>query len=319
MSSFRTSVIIVSYNSSDDIRDCVQALRGSEGTEVVVVDNASSDGTPGLLRALESEGLIDVLVLSAENLGFGKGVNLGIRSSHGEDLLLLNPDARLDVDALAALRERSLDPSIGIVAPVIHSGPTIATMAAGEQPRLWPMFTQYTGIARAFPNVSWLRGRHLFFSPHAASEQSVGWVSGGCMYIPARTRAAVGMLSERWFMYGEDIEFCHRVTKAGFKIIVTPTASAEHAIGASVNRSDGAVSTMWAQNTYDYYVTEFSAGPIRRFLWRVIFSGGLLSRAVLFDVKAARSETHRDELRGRSRRFRAFADAVWRPRRAVTG
>jgi GT2 family glycosyltransferase len=113
-------------------------------------------------------------------------------------------------------------------------------------------------------------------------------------------------------MYGEDIEFAHRVSKAGFRVVVTPEVTATHLIGSSVNKAGGRVSTMWAENTYDYYVREFKAGPVRRLAWRLIFSGGLMSRALLFRLRGLKSPSLRAEYAGRAHRFERFAAAVWK-------
>lgn len=310
---FETSVVIVTYNSEDDIAACLEQLEGGDGLEVVVVDNASADGTPELLREFERRGLIDVLVLSPSNDGFAKAVNAGIRASHGQDVFLLNPDAQIDGAAVSRLRDEARrDPRIGIIAPLVQSGPTVAVMAAGRQPTLWPLFTHFTGLARAFPQVRALRGRHLYMGPHSTTEQDVEWVSGCALYVTEPALTKVGLLSERWFMYGEDIEFAHRVSSAGFRVVVTPDVTATHLIGSSVNKAGGRVSTMWAENTYDYYVREFHAGPVRRLLWRTIFSTGLLSRAVLFRLRGLKSRSLRAEYAARAQRFEKFAGAVWK-------
>jgi GT2 family glycosyltransferase len=310
-----TSVVVVTYNSRDDIRSSVELLTSGHGIEVVVVDNHSTDGTQTLLRELEAEGLVDVLILSESNDGFAKAVNRGIRASHGPDIFLLNPDAKIEGEDLDRLREIArADPSIGIIAPLVESGPTVAVMAAGRQPTLWPLFTHFSGLARAFPRWPIMRGRHLYMGSHSAQVQEVEWVSGCALYVTAPARDAVGVLSERWFMYGEDIEFAHRVSRAGFRIIVTPAVRATHLMGASVNKSSGAVSTMWAENTFDYYVREFRAGPLRRVAWRVVFSGGLLSRALLLRLRGLRTPGMRAEYGARAHRFERFAGAVWSSR-----
>jgi GT2 family glycosyltransferase len=194
----------------------------------------------------------------------------------------------------------------------VESGPTVAVMAAGRQPTLWPLFTHFTGLARAFPKWNLMRGRHLYMRHHSHDIQDVEWVSGCALYVSEQTMKKVGLLSERWFMYGEDIEFAHRVLKAGFRVVVTPEVRATHLIGSSVNKASGSVSTMWAENTYDYYVREFGAGPLRRVVWRVIFSTGLMSRALLFRVRGLRTPDLRSEYTGRAQRFERFARSVWR-------
>jgi GT2 family glycosyltransferase len=309
---YDVSIVVVTYNSADDIEKSLRSVRSATRTEIVVVDNNSTDETPALLQRLATEGLIDVLELGGDNLGFARAVNLGIAASHGQDIFLLNPDAFITgeaLDSLVAVAAR--ENGVGIAAPVVNSGPTVDVMAAGLQPRLWPMFTQYTGLARAFPTLAAFRGRHLFLSKHASVLQDVEWVSGCCLLITRDAVDRLGPLTERWFMYGEDIEFCQRALDNGFRVIVTPESAAMHLVGASVSKAGASISTMWARNTYDYYLTQFGPGPVRRLLWKLVFSAGLLSRAILFRLRARLKPQWREEFTGRAQRFTAFAMAVW--------
>ena len=310
---YDVSVVVVTYHSADDIEASLRGIRTARRSQIVVIDNASTDETPEVLERLREEGLIDVLVLGTDNPGFAKAVNRGIALSSGRNVFLLNPDAVMDGAALDRMVELcDADRTIGIAAPVVTSGPTVDVMVAGKQPRLWPVLMHQTGLARAFPHVRALRGRHLFLSHHASRMQDVEWVSGCCLLIAGRALRELGPLSERWFMYGEDIEYCQRALDHGFRVVVTPDATATHMIGSSVRKSGKAVSTLWARNTYDYYVTQFKPGVIARFLWRLVFSGGLGSRAMLLLVKARRNPEWRDEYHGRAQRFAAHALAVWR-------
>jgi GT2 family glycosyltransferase len=309
-----TSVIVVTYNSANDIADCLNALGRHADVEVIVVDNASSDATVVELEALRSAGIIDQLVLSDENLGFAKAVNAGIGLSSGTDVLLLNPDASLEREDLLRLRDGArLDHRIGIAAPVVFSGSAVKVMSAGRQPTIWAQVCHFSGMARAFPRVENLKGRHLYLDHHADRDQLVEWVSGCCMYITRTALDTVGVLSERWFMYGEDIEYCRRVSVAGLKVVVLSQAKAQHLVGASVHQAGERVSTLWAENTYDYYVSEFRPNWAARSAWRVVFSGGMLSRAAVLRVRATRGD---DAAGSQARRFEKNAFAVWRIPRA---
>lgn len=302
------SIIVVSYNSEADILEC---LGGLGAFHVIVVDNASTDRTRDLLRQLSADGTVDEVILNTDNLGFAAAVNIGLRAAPAGDILLLNPDARIDEASIRILSSVAVGDSIGIVAPLIDNGPTIQVLSAGEQPRLWPMFTHFSGLSRAFPRSRRLRGRHLYRRGIHSPVQTVGWVSGGCLYLTGRARERVGLLSERWFMYGEDIDLCRRVTEAGLDVVVASESTARHAVGSSVNAASGAVSTMWARNTLDYYRTTFAPSTLTLFAWRVVFSAGLSSRAALMSTKAVLRSSSRNELTSRARRFRAQSRAIW--------
>jgi GT2 family glycosyltransferase len=309
----KIAVVIVTYKSGDDIDACLARLSDVDDLQIIIVDNDSADDSIERLRELYAKGLVSTLILNEENVGFAKAVNTGIAAADGRDVFLLNPDAQISGRDIEALRGIALrDPSIGIVAPVVTSGPTVAVMAAGRQPTLWPLFTHFSGLARAFPGVKFFRGRHLFMAHHSSAQQDVEWVSGCALFVPAAVLEEVGALSERWFMYGEDIEFAHRVAKSGRRIIVTPEVRAQHLIGSSVNKAGGRISTMWAENTYDYYVTEFAPNGLQRLAWRLIFTSGMLSRALLFVLRGRRDGAQRAEYMARANRFTKFSLAVWK-------
>lgn len=306
------TVILVTYNSEKDLDGCVRALGEPGSFRVTVVDNQSSDGSLKIARQLKSEGFVENVIDSGVNDGFARAVNRGIRKAGPGGIFLLNPDARISGDDLRRLiRAGEGDRTIGIIAPLVDSGPQVPTLAAGRQPRLWPLFTHFTGLARLFPRVDWLRGRHLYRRHHSYT-QDVEWVSGCALYLTQAGRAAVGELSERWFMYGEDIELADRVLRSGFRVVLDAGVAATHEIAASVNAAGSRVSTLWAENTYDFYVWRFSPGIVRRFLWRAIFSGGLWSRAVVLVLKSKRrSGDEAAEISSRATRFHRFARAVW--------
>jgi GT2 family glycosyltransferase len=308
-----TSVIIVTYNSAEDIVDCLASFRGAMRIEVVVIDNDSVDTTAEILARLKREGAIDVLLQSPENQGFARAVNTGIAAAHGRDVLLLNPDARISAGDLEALRSTiEEDSHLGIVAPVVTGGPGVAVMSAGREPTLWPLLMHFSGIARAFPRIRWMRGRHLYVKHHSHEDHDVEWASGGCLYISHRTLDRIGGLSERWFMYGEDIDYCHRARAAGLGVRVIAGISAQHAMGASVAKSSSAnISTLWARSSYDYYCVTYAPGPVRRFAWRMIFSTGLYARSALSALMALSRSSNRSALLDRASRFRRFASSVW--------
>ncbi|WP_193046315.1 glycosyltransferase [Mycolicibacterium baixiangningiae] len=329
------TIAMVTYNSRSHIADCVKWFvdRPADVT-LRIRDNGSTDETPQVLRKLAADGYVDDVIMSDNKGGFAVAANDVISRSGNDDILLLNPDARTDLEAIAMMRRAvSGDPVLGMVAPLVTGGEEISVMSAGRQPRLWPMFTHYSGLSRAFPGVRALRGRHLFLSHHSSEDQLVEWTSGCCLYIPRSTIERVGVLSERWFLYGEDIEYCQRVLDAGLNIKVLAAAHAYHEVGRSssppveeidepsansvqnlTNRgaqpaqgADGSpldVSTMWGRNLYDYYLRQFQPTSVNRLAWRITFTLGNASRAFL---RLARDRHDR-----RAKHLMKNALAVWR-------
>jgi hypothetical protein len=254
---------------------------------------------------LAAEGYIDDLILSPDDAGFAIAANDVIRRSGNDDIFLTDPDARVSLETIEQMCEAiDQDPTLGLVTPVIRGGDEISVMSAGRQPRLWPMFTHYTGLSRAFPTSKTFRGRHLFLSHHSHEDQFVEWTSGCCLLLPRTTIDRVGLFTERWFMYIEDTEYCKRVLDAGLKIKVLSNARAFHEIGGSAQEVENVdadssydaekdleaksleeapidVSTMWGRNLYDYYVREFHPTAVTRLAWKTVFTGGNGLRALV--------------------------------------
>jgi hypothetical protein len=227
-----------------------------------------------------------------------------IRNSANDDILFIDPDARMSLDAIQLLRDAiDQDHTLGAVSPVVRGGKEISVMSAGRQPRLWPMFTHYSGLSRAFPKSKTFRGRHLFLTHHSHEDQLVEWTSGCCLLVPRTTIDRVGVLTERWFLYLEDTEYCKRVLDAGLKIKVLSKAEAFHEVGASAEVAEDAdsddssgagndaepnapaappidISSMWGRNLYDYYAHEFHPTAAARLAWKITFTAGNGVRAL---------------------------------------
>lgn len=294
------TIAMVTYNSRDHVVDCLRwfADRPSD-IRVRVRDNGSTDSTPAILTRLRDQGLIDELILAPDDPGFAIGANDVIRRAGDDDILLMNPDARIALETISLMRDAiNADPTLGAVSPVVSGGNEISVMSAGRQPRLWPMFTHYTGLSRVLPGSRLLRGRHLFLRHHSGTDQVVEWTSGCCLYIPRSTITTVGLLNERWFLYGEDTEYCKRIGDAGLSIKVLADARAYHEVGGSsvVDEEQDPtaedmcevrmaqlpppdVSAMWGKNLYDYYRCAYEPSIATRTAWRVTFTAGNALRA----------------------------------------
>jgi GT2 family glycosyltransferase len=195
--------------------------------EVVVIDNASGDGSADMVRAQ----FPNVRLLAMEkNLGFGAAVNAGIKATTGRYICWLNPDARLlnegMAEVLAYLDEHA---EAGIVGPQVvnpdgsmqHSSRMFPTVSAA-------FFNRNSLMTRFFPENRFSR-RFLGMDRDRETVHQTDWVSGACLIH----RREVGLLDERFFLYMEDIDFCLRATQAGWKVIYHPGLRVMHQIGAS--------------------------------------------------------------------------------------
>ncbi|WP_333811249.1 glycosyltransferase family 2 protein [Timonella senegalensis] len=272
-------VIIVTYNSGAILSDCLNALFQSDFAspfEVWCVDNNSTDNTLDVLRSFEGIRVVE----SGANLGFAKAVNSAIDDSE-VDYLLLNPDAVVAPDTLRRLHDvANSDERIAIVGPrITHPKGRLKTESAGHAPTIRRMFNHYSGLSRAFPTVEWLEGHYLL--PNGSQSQvEVDWVTGACLYIKSQVVRDLGALSEKWFMYAEDIEYCLRARKAGWQVRFAPSISCTHLVGESSGVKSA--NPAWVLNLRELYIDTTSAGPLRTGLWTGVVAGGLLSRAIMY-------------------------------------
>ena len=228
----RVDVVVVSYETRETLLECLAALVAEPTASVVVIDNASRDGTAAAVR----ERFPSVrLVANAENVGFARACNQGARESRARYLLFLNPDATLapgSLGALAAILEAR--PRVGVVGPrtrsangdiQVSTGPDLSLVSEIRQRRL------VRGVARRDAAILVeAEGLH-------AVEREVDWVSGACLMIRREAFDAVSGFDERFFLYEEDADLCRRVRQAGWQVLFSPGAEARHALGRSMARS----------------------------------------------------------------------------------
>ncbi|OZF36020.1 hypothetical protein CH296_06855 [Rhodococcus sp. 14-2496-1d] len=278
------SVIVVTYNSKEIVGSCIEPLQNKPAIEIIVVDNASSDGTADFVR--EQYPAVRV-VDSGGNLGFAKGVNLGASYATGVALVLLNPDASVSHTNLLSLHRVLADnPDVGVVAPLLdHPGRGLSVREGGMSPTIWHVFCHYYGLSRIFAGRKVFRGMYILRS-QSFDSIDVDWVSGACMAVPSEVWNLHGGLSERWFMYAEDVEFCLRVRHGGKRVVICGEIEGTHGLGeSSGNAAPDPTNALWLTNLFELYKMEISPSRLHNVLWKMIFGGGLAARSFAIAVK----------------------------------
>ncbi|HEY1074541.1 MAG TPA: glycosyltransferase family 2 protein [Patescibacteria group bacterium] len=247
------SVIIVSYNTRDLTIQTVGTLLKStkKPLEIIVVDNASSDGSADALRAAFPE--IRVFA-ETKNLGFGKANNLGAHHATAEILYFLNSDVIMNPTSVDPLYDYLIEhPKAGIIAPklLLEDGKTMQQAAFGQEPTLMNLL---------------LRQQQRHDSSHTDSQTHVvDWVTGAAFLMRRDLFLVVGGFDEALFMYYEDIDLCHRVRDAGYSIIWNPSATLVHLGGKS------SISTWRRKRLYYasqiYYMKKHYGSLIATILW----------------------------------------------------
>lgn len=266
MKEMELSIIIVSYNTKRLLQKCLDSLgaeKKSKDREIIVIDNASMDGSWQMVQ--EKFPLVK-LVKNTENMGFAKAVNKGISLAEGKSILLLNSDTEASENTLADLLEfeKKVRPAI--------IGLRMLNADGSIQPSVFRLPT-----ARGAFSEYWLgkKGSFSKYWPVGEESREVEAVSGGAMLISRAVLDKIGYFDERYFMYFEDMDFCRRARKAGFKIYYLPSAKVIHVHGAS-GRSLASEEAQWRRLIPS---SKIYHGAIKHFVINfILWSGQKVSR-----------------------------------------
>ncbi|MFH1220520.1 MAG: glycosyltransferase [Candidatus Eisenbacteria bacterium] len=222
------SIIIVSYNTRDFLSTCLRALRERThdvSYEVIVIDNASADGSAEMI---EREFPEVTLVKNAVNHGYAKAVNQGIDRSRGRYFLILNPDIEVtegSVGHLWSFMQRSAQ--VGIAGAKLVYPDGSLQMSSRTFYTLKTVLLRRTLLGKIFPNAGAVRD-HLMLDWDHNSERQVDWVLGACMMVRREAYEGLGGMDERFFLYLEDVDWCYRMKKHGWKVYYVPSAVMKH-------------------------------------------------------------------------------------------
>jgi N-acetylglucosaminyl-diphospho-decaprenol L-rhamnosyltransferase len=235
------SIVIVSFNARADLERCLESLHAAPAaaaSEIVVVDNGSTDGSPDAARGWPGVRVID----AGANLGFARANNIGIRAAGGTNLLLLNSDTIVPAGAIdRLLAELDREPEVAVVGPRL--------VDAAGRPEL--SFGRMIGPLNEFRQKRLARSaavEHL-----TRQRQYPDWVSGACLLVRRVDAEAVGWLDERYFMYAEDVDFCAAIRARGRKILFTPDVEVVHLRGRSAASAPAATQAHYRRSQLSFY------------------------------------------------------------------
>lgn len=230
------SIIIVTWNCKDFVANCLTSIRSHvrERSEIIVVDNASTDGTVEMLTARFPE----VRVLKAgANLGFARANNIGLRVSRGRYVALMNPDVTLfDGSLQRALAVLSAHSEIGILGPRMLAADGTVRRSGMRFPNLWNCLCDALLLHRVFGRWASFGGQLMADCSWDRSRE-VDVLNGWFWVVKREAVDQVGLLDEQFFMYGEDLDWCRRFRDAGWAVRFEPSCSAIHYGGASSGNS----------------------------------------------------------------------------------
>ncbi len=230
------SIIIVSWNVSRLLYDCLQSVavnKGALAVEVIVVDSASSDDTPEMIVR---EFPWVYLIACDENVGFPRGNNMGMERANGRFILLLNPDTQIVGNALQNMvtyLETHLE--TGMIGPQLLNSDGTVQSSRRRFPTLRTAFFESTWFEPVAPK-SILRRFYMQDVDDDETSQ-VDWVVGACMMTRQEIVKGVGGMDEAYFMYSEELDWCRRIKQAGWDVIYLPEAKVVHHYGKSSDQA----------------------------------------------------------------------------------
>lgn len=230
----RLSIIIVNYNTRDLLLDCLRSIAASSDTfdkQVIVVDNASADGS---VDAVRREFPAYTVLASPENLGFSRANNLGLEHATGDYVLLLNPDTVVEPDVFAKTAEYlKAHPDVGMVScKLVLANGRLDLACRRSFPSLWDGFCRAAGLSALFPKSRLFSRYNMTYLDEDATCE-VESIVGAFMFVRRQALDQVGLLDPRFFMYAEDLDWCYRFRQAGWKIVYHPAARTRHFKGQS--------------------------------------------------------------------------------------
>jgi len=296
------SVIILSWNVRDLLRACLASLPLADPqVEIIVLEAASGDGSAEMVRV---EFPSVNLIASAENLGYTRGNNLGLRAARGRYLLILNPDTEIMGDALAQmLAYMDAHPTVGLLGPqMLYPDGTVQSTR-----RRFPM------LATSFFESIWLQPiapRSLldhYYARDLADDAvaEVDWVVGAALLVRREAYEQVGGLDEGFFMYSEELDWCRRMKAMGWQVVYFPPARIIHHEAKSSAQVPAATHIRFNTSKVRYfrkYHGPLAAGALRWFLlgnfaFQLVleFAKGLVGHKR--EMRAARVEAYRQVLK----------------------
>jgi len=229
----RVSVVIVVWNAKKYVQECLESLREHctrVCSEVIVVDNASTDGSAELVEQMFPEFR---LIRNAENLGFAKANNIGIAQSSGDYVCLVNSDVKFLNDCISPLIEYlSENATVAMVGPKMLAPDGKVWRSTMRFPTLWNHFCRALGVDVAFKNSRLFGGLLMSDFDHQTTTP-VEVLNGWFVVVRRKAMERVGLLDPQFFMYGEDVDWCYRFRQAGDGVVFFAEAAAIHYGGAS--------------------------------------------------------------------------------------
>jgi hypothetical protein len=233
----KISIIIVTWNSGSEIIDCLDSVYAQNYApcEVIVIDNASEDNTVDLIK---NYGRDLLLITNDRNLGFAPATNQGLARAAGDYILLLNPDTILRPEALQIMASfMDSNPAVGALGPQLLNADGTIQPSCREFPRPAHLIWEFTGLAKLFPHHPVFGSWRMGYFDHQ-SRREVDQPMGACLMVRKTAIGQIGPMDDKRFpMFLNEVDWCFRLNKNGWKIYFLPEARVIHLQGVSIKKA----------------------------------------------------------------------------------
>jgi N-acetylglucosaminyl-diphospho-decaprenol L-rhamnosyltransferase len=252
------SVVVVNHNAGPFLERCLDSVAASSGEismEVVVVDNASRDGSARIAAERPDVRVIE----NRTNLGFAAAANIGIRATEGPYILLLNPDAEIASGTLAGfVKVADEHPDSGAIGPLVRNADGTIQPSARRIPGTFEAL-MHAFLGQVAPGNRWTQA-YIIAGWDRSSERKVEWVSGSAMLLRRSALHRVGVFDEGYFMYVEDVDLCTRLRRAGWTVLFSPELEVTHEVGVSARGQSRRMAREHSRSIYRYFTKHRAGG-----------------------------------------------------------
>ena len=303
----KLTIAIVSWNTQDLLRKCLLSIQehcahlAPGDLEVVVVDNASSDGSAEMVRA---EFPSAILIRNKDNAGFARASNQAIRSTHGEYVVLLNPDAEIGRRSMDILVDfMALEPAAGA------AGPRLLNSDGSLQVSCYPAPTLLREFWRLF-HLDSLRpiGSYRMSEWNLQAARAVDVLKGACVMLRREVLEQCGLLDEDYFIYSEDQDLCRKVRGNGWKVYWVPQATVVHHGGMSTGQVEAEMFLRLYQGNIAYFRKH--EGSVCAYIYKLILLAASLVRQLMGPLALLKSSATRERDREVARHYRQLVKAL---------
>jgi GT2 family glycosyltransferase len=249
------SVIIVTYNSENDIFNCLLSLsKVTElSLEIIIIDNNSSDNTLNVIEKFKQLNRKEVkLIINKNNLGYTKANNLGIYSASGNCILLLNPDIIITENSLNLLYSKIISSNYSVIVPQLLNPDDSVQSSCRNLPKISDMFSEIFLLSKIFRKSRLFNRWKMPYFNHD-SECEVEQPMAAAILIKSDTLAKINCFDERFIMFFNDVDLCKKLSDENFKILFFPDSKFYHKKGASIKKNKKKMIDIWNKDCISYF------------------------------------------------------------------